>query len=587
LTPAGYISLLTWPSATVHTHGSGAWMLLGLLALVLLAALREKGRTSIVLGLLVLAVTVPLLAAGAFASDVAAASALRWGLALCFLTCSALVWLRRPLARVAESAGVIFSADSSAVVGTHTLLGLVAVSVMFLTTQVALLGFAGLQPSGPAPQSIFAEMGWIVSNVMPLVILTAGLVGHAVRERSPGYAFLGGLVANISVTGGYALAVVTGGRHLDTAEIVCLGQLTSLTAALWALAWQASRRWVYAWREVGEADGYIPSVMATPLMLVQLALALMMQLCVLGGGILALTDLRGEQLTRSIAAGSPLGWLALSATLAALIVWNLQQRRPVPWGTWYIGGLAAVALLACTIERTSAGAGFYSLLLGWPLYVLLWSVLPLVNIERHLRMFSAERRAWLSFAGYQKAAPLILLPCLVSIFWALMVAVVRQDYLWAATAVSLCAAAAALLAVERRSAVLAFLAGLCANLATSLCVWRMYHPALPSWVSLVQANAIASSSVALMWLGARRWLGEQRFRPLLTIQALLGLVIHSGLLILPLLRLDADPGTPLGPLFATIGSSAGWAALLVSSIAAYWYLYAHEPRGRLHILGIA
>ncbi|HEY7315789.1 MAG TPA: hypothetical protein VH643_41045 [Gemmataceae bacterium] len=583
LTPAGYVALLTWPSTTAHAHGPGAWILLGILAVVLLAALRERGRTSIVLGLLVLAVTVPLLAAGSFASDLAAASALRWGLALCYLTCSALVWLRRSLTRVAESAGVTLAPDSSAVLCTHGLLGIVAVSVMFLTTQVALLGFAGLRPSGPAPQSIFATMGWVVSNVVPLVILTVGLVGHAVRERSPGYAFVGGLVANISVTGGYALAVVTSGRHLDTAEIFCLGQLTSLTAALWALGWQASRRWVYAWREVTESDGYVPAETAAPLMFVQLALAMMSQLLLVGSGVYALAELGGTMIPQSTAVGSPLGWLALLATLATLIVWYLQRRGSVPWGMLYIGGLAIVALLACTIERTWAGSGFYILLLAWPVYVLFWSILPLLNV---VNRSSAGGRAWLSFAVFRNTTPLILLPCIANILWALNAAVVRQDYLWAAAAVSFVATAAALLAVGRRSPGLAFLAGLGANLATSLCVWRLYHPAPPSWVSLGQANVLASSSVALVWLGVRRWLGEQRPRILLTIQALLGLVLHTILLLLPLLRLDAAPDTPLGPLFAAIGSLVGWTALLVSSIATYWYLSAHNPRGRLHILGI-
>src|SRR5262249_15078477 len=147
----------------------------------------------------------------------------------------------------AAAAGVALSPDSPAVLCIHTLLGIVAASVMCLTAQVALLGFAGLRPTGPAPGSLFAEMGWVVSNVMPLVLLTVGLVGHAVRERSPGYAFTAGLLANVSVTGGYALAVVTSGRHLDTPEIVRLCQLSSLTAALWTLGWMLGLPWLYIW----------------------------------------------------------------------------------------------------------------------------------------------------------------------------------------------------------------------------------------------------------------------------------------------------------------------------------------------------
>ena len=133
-------------------------------------------------------------------------------------------------------------------------------------------------------------MGWIWSNIGPLVLLTVGLVGHAVRERSPAYAFTAGMVANVSVTGGYALAVVTGSRHLGTAEIACLLQLVSLTAALWALAWQASRRWVYAWRETSVPDGFIPSPAAMPLMLLQIGMALVVQLILLGSAVLILSS---------------------------------------------------------------------------------------------------------------------------------------------------------------------------------------------------------------------------------------------------------------------------------------------------------
>src|SRR5262249_27004075 len=161
-------------------------------------------------------------------------------------------------------------------------------------------------------------------------------------------------------------------------------------------------------------------------------------------------------------------WEALLASLAALTLWYRQQRQSLSWGWLFTGGLAAIGLLACTVERTWPGAGYYILLLGWPVYVLLWSYLPFVNVEEHQPEASTLRLAWFSFAGFQRAAPVLLFPCIASILWALNLAVVGQEYLWAAAAVSLCAVAAALLAVCRRSEELAFLAGLSANLATSL-----------------------------------------------------------------------------------------------------------------------
>ena len=44
--------------------------------------------------------------AGAFAGDRASASAIRWGLAVCFVVGSSALWLRDPLARFATRIGI-------------------------------------------------------------------------------------------------------------------------------------------------------------------------------------------------------------------------------------------------------------------------------------------------------------------------------------------------------------------------------------------------------------------------------------------------------------------------------------------------
>ena len=206
-------------------------------------------------------------------------------------------------------------------------------------------------------------MGWTISHVLPLIALTLGLVGHAVRERWPGYAFLAGLVANLSVTGGYALAVVTGGRHLETADIVCLWQLGSLMAGLWALAWMLSLPWLrilYGARE--DAEG-IPSPLGIFLMLVQIGLALGGQVVLLGCALFVRGNFAGSLTAWAAAAGSGLGWASLLTSLAALAWWYRQQDRPLPWGWLFTGGLAAVSLLACTGERL-AGCGMLLPLTG-------------------------------------------------------------------------------------------------------------------------------------------------------------------------------------------------------------------------------
>jgi hypothetical protein len=589
LIPEGYLSLIEWPALASHAYGPGAWALLGVLALVLLAALREKGRTSIIVGLLVLAVTVPILAAATFAAELATASVLRWGLALCYLACSVLVWLRRHLARLATAAGVTFTADESAALWSQGILACMAAAVFLLTMQVAVLGFSGLRPTGPAAGLFFAEMGWTLSHVLPLLVLTVGLVGHAVRERSPGYAFVGGLLANISLTGGYALGVVTSGRHLETADLLCTLQLFSLAAALWALGWLVSQRWVYAWREERAADGYVPSPLAAPLMQVQLGLALAAQLLLLTLGILALSDLRSAldpSLTlpaRSVI-GSPLGWGALLASLGALFFRHAQQRRPLPWGWLFTGGLAAVSLLACTVERLAPETGFYYLLLGWPLYVLLWS---LGGMARGRGILSAHRD-WFDFTGMKEAAPLILLPCIAAVLWALNAATARQEYLWAAAAISLCSAASAVLALWTRLPGYVWISGLLVDLIGVL-FWWAWGPGTA--LTFVLTNALGLAVAAALWT-ALALIQERKEQPAIAIQPHSSFVAFAantalGLVVLVVLLLIASD---LQPPRIAVSATFAWitlAAVATALAAALWERRAVYAAPGLYVVGLA
>src|SRR5262249_22521586 len=153
--------------------------------------------------------------------------------------------------------------------------------------------------------------------------------------------------ANGSLMGGYALQVVLGGGHLDSVERVRMLQLGTAAAAVWAVAWLASRRWVHAWRETA-------SPTARPLMLAQLGMAIAGNVWLLGVALtwlgLAVPARLDETGARDwiAAAGSPLGWLALGLTTAAVVVWMRQQRFTL--GPHFAGvlGLSAAGLLACS-----------------------------------------------------------------------------------------------------------------------------------------------------------------------------------------------------------------------------------------------
>ncbi|MBN9523053.1 hypothetical protein J0H58_31825 [bacterium] len=246
LTPVG---MAAWPAPPelAHAFDPAGWLLLGLLAGVLVAALRlrtpvEPDGDAAVVGLIVLLLTAPLLWAGAFAPEFAAASALRWGFAVVFVAGSAAVFLREPLGELAGAAGFRPRATPAATVWAYALLAAAAAVVVLLTGNVAVLGLNRLTPSGPGEETAFAAMGWTVSNVVPMALVVAGLAGTAVRERLAGYAFAAGLVFVATLDGGYALSVVTAGGSLGPLEQLRLAMLAAGGLAAWAALWAAAER---------------------------------------------------------------------------------------------------------------------------------------------------------------------------------------------------------------------------------------------------------------------------------------------------------------------------------------------------------
>ncbi len=201
------------------------------------------------------------------------------------------------------------------------------VPVLVFTSIVAIIAFNGHRTSGPSADSFFAHIGFSASNLVPLALLSAGLVGHALRERSAGYAFAAGLVANATLVGGYALSIVTGGGQIDSVHQVWLVQLGTIGATFWAIIWLVSRRWVGAWREEAEA------LLARPLMIAQLAQGAAGNVLLLVPAlVLLLLKPAGPMYSSIIATGHVGGWLALLPLLATAI-WYARRSAPAPLST--------------------------------------------------------------------------------------------------------------------------------------------------------------------------------------------------------------------------------------------------------------
>jgi hypothetical protein len=622
----------------ISACGGCAWVLLGVLAILAVAALWDRWGLSELQLSLVLAISAPVLIADRFVNDFAAASAARWTMALCFVACSSAVWGRKSLEKLCEKLRARLEIPRQCP-GTARgmLVMLSALPVLLLTLQAAVLQLDGRAPYGPLAGTFFDKIGPNISYLVPLVLVMVGLIGHGLRESSAGYVFGAGLVAEMAVILGYALHITLASppRRYETAEFIVTVQLAIITAAVWAIIWLTARRWVNVWRE-GRIE--------TPLMNVQIAMAVLGNALLIGMGILEVFLIRRLQPELAMHAGLPLGWIALLMTAGAGAYRRLQIRRH--WDPHFVGlsGMGVLALLACTVPNIVLPDGikldgvwaYRVLMLGWAIYALLvalaaWWIAALrtpTGAQGPPQALIRLAAVWVRAAG--------IAAVILGIKAAVFHGDVDYERLWAAAAIAIASTAGATMAVWRRREGWAFTAALGVNLAASIAVWHFEQALNLSfdqwWVRLVQANVIASSLAALFWLAAHKRLyahwgssqfsrdgGLSRFSqsrglsqfsrsengtvpltesnnenttgsyvlsqsPLLAVQTVLPILANAAILVLPVFSLIAHPqGLPYR--MRDLSDPPGWLGLLLCAAAAAWYLYQSRAASLLNVLG--
>lgn len=565
--------------------GGSAWVLLGLVTLALVVSLLHRDpHGNAILGLTFVAVTAAVLAAGPFAADHAANVALRWNLAGCFVLCSAGLLWRQRLTLVAGHLGCrLPSAPNVAEVCRAILVVGTVLPILGLTWAVAAILFAGGQPEAPLTGTFYDELNWLVRLGVPLILVATGLVGHAIRERSPGYAFAAGLVVNVTVTGGYAL--VRRGEIPAAPFVTHLGQLATVTFAAWALVWsscrwQLRRRWPWS-----------DSPLAAPLMELQRRLAVTGNAVLLIGALaLLIAKIPGTEAWPA-EAGSGLGWLALLSTGAACAWQAIQERRAMGLQNLGLFGMACVGLLACSMEAYQPGFGYRALMLGSGAFGLgwAWSAWQLgrnraTDADRDfVRALRAATDLWVTVAAS------------LAVALALKSAFSGGDLLWAAGALALASPAAAIVAVWRHREPWASAAGLAAHLAASFVTWhflRRFHvPASEAWIDLIEANAVAGAAIAALWLWLRSRLygpGMLRLRssPLLAVHVGGSVLLAASLLVSATCWLIGHPGSDWPTDLAKIGHAGGWLAWFLAMAVAAWYASQVGPRGVVHALAV-
>lgn len=592
LTPRGG-TLPAMAPITLHSFDVGGWLVLVILTAGLGVALWDRWRDQQILAALALAISIPLLVAGRFSipAELATATALRWGLGLGMLLLAALFWWRgRLLAALGKMHGRVETETRAAQWGQALLLLATLAPVLVLTGMVAMLGFSGTAPSGPATTSVFHPLGFVIGNIGPLVLVTLALVGFALRESSPAYAFGGGLVAEGTVVGGYALMLTTAGRSIDAQQLVIMLQLGTITAAVWALGWLIIRRVARRRYDLPE------SRLANPLMVVQIGLAAIGNVILLMSALFVL-GLFWPNVAWSEAAGSWLGWAALGlAAAAGALRGRLRRHRLRPEIVGLIG-LATLGLLACSVESLFPGWGYRTLMLGWAAYALcvvlaVWWVSVQIKQQTDAaeppRSLMRTASIWVRFAGIL-AVLLGLKAAFVHVFFG---SAYQEDALWGAGAIALASLAGAAMAIWLRREGWAFTAGLGVNLAASIVVW--YREGIVGgrylddwWLILLQGNLIAGAAVALLWLAARRRLYDTtpslRASPLLYLQILLIVAGNAGLLAAGAFRLFIEPHTTATGL-AALGEPPAWLALLSLVSACIWWTAQSAPRRLTHVL---
>jgi hypothetical protein len=341
-----------------------AWALPCILGVALLAGLWERFDPKRILALIALGAAGCLLLAAPQEAQGAGASALRWWLAGYWLLGSLLLWCRGGLARVVsplrwpewEVRSPPLAQSARRLLVAATILPVLALTISsFLALSGALSG--GSPPALPGAQSVFGRVGPQVNYCLPLAALSAGLVGHALRERSAAYGFAAGLVVNLIVTLGNLLSIrLSPSPHFGSVELIRLGQLNAIAAASYGLSWMGLRFLSFRLRPASQEEGGGATPPVPALLVAQIAVASAINL-LLVWNVAAWLIGRPEEVGVGIGeAGSAAGWIAFVLS-ASGVAWLVHRRgRPFHPGWVFFGALIAGALVAFSTARASSAA---------------------------------------------------------------------------------------------------------------------------------------------------------------------------------------------------------------------------------------
>jgi hypothetical protein len=437
---------------------------------------------------------------------------------------------------------------------------------------------------GPLGHSLFARIGLTASTVVPLLILTLGLVGHGVRENSAAYISAAGHLLAVTLMGGYALNVASALWGLGSAGVAFLIKLGILAVALWGVAWLATGRWRHR-----------------PLLAWQAILALALSLGTSVAALPALLSPAAYPFTSALRqyveqAGSGMGWAGLLAA-TALALWCSRLGGPTAWTAHILGlgGLLAGILAACTAAAWTRDGwvAYHTLSVAWTLAGLFllassWagSALPRVGPvflgDAVRARCAAMLREILPGAVTRRWVEGVCLAVLLLALWGMTIDPAQPCWSFAATLVVSVLLGAD--AVWSRRPVLVYVSGLLVCLAGYL-LWRAWMVAeWEGWREIVwqpdQVSRFLYVQIACLAVASICWaLVELRLRRLDPPVDLRGpgiAFVHAAVLaavqLLALLILAGIVSDLLGSAIHVAGplAWAAWSATLVAAALCFW-----------------
>ncbi|MBC8354714.1 MAG: hypothetical protein H8E66_22265 [Planctomycetes bacterium] len=476
--------------------GTSSWVASALLLAAAIGSLVERFSLQAFCTLFLIAATGASLAGGRAYESIAVASGLRWsfasiGVLLTIAVCMSLR-IEATIRRLAWLEWDELPKHLNRVARCWTI-GISAIPILGLTTASLVQAATGVAPSGPTADSFFTRIGSELSYGVPLALLSAMLIAHAVREKKTTLMLAASGVFQYLVNLAYLLPILKDpGAKLDWSVVIGCLQWNALGLAVFALAWLSVRPWLDTRHRVTSPGATLPDTFDRCLV-IQVVAALVAVTATTGLAT-AVVVASPQNLTRFGDLGSWLSYLVcvLGFGAATWLTRSRQERFGISLLLGFlfaIGGPVAVSLEG----RRGDWQAFHALMLAWLIIASAATILAWVSLRwRKKKQLVTTSVQWATiFVG-------------LSVLLALRATPFDPGTPWWPFATTLAAAGlAGALGFRTRCQGYAYASTLLSTVAVTIVWWGAWpNDMVQGVIEFVQLNLIAAVVVSIVWLFA-------------------------------------------------------------------------------------